>query len=445
MITSSPSKTFGKYHLKKTVRFGALNSTAAASSPFWVQLHKNELLNRFAIDTLGYSSWSVIIARNKYERLENALDWGGWLLAGLALPYVIERGVNRLYHSKLAKKFKHRGVIKNVKNKQTLLSMPFQWLDKTAKKQLNNKSGKAAAVYGIKNFKKMTPKLANAVMWGKLLILWIDLLLLAGKNQGYAWVKNWLTEKLSGKKGFSGEFKYASNDYLKQQSQKYEQSKKKRKIISLSIGFGGALLFPLALLAVLKIKGKSSASKWLKNKVKAFNYTDAIFMSKWVLLVSNLTNWAPATILSSRDKHEMREKITKMLVFDALFFLGDDLISGVTAKLLSKNKKLETVIVKKGKTLGLPRLVPLHEVYQKTGFNKKSLAYRLARNSFITGLLGTAAALGIAMPLLNFYFTKKKVLKEQNAGKIGVDLTLYNRPLKRKQVFNSYLKQLKAI
>ncbi|MBX2860521.1 MAG: hypothetical protein KTR14_04760 [Vampirovibrio sp.] len=409
-------------HPTPETRFGVGGPVSSSVMPFSVKINENQLLNRFVIDTLGYSSWSVIIARNNFERLENALDWAGWLSAGLVIPYVVERGVNRFYHSKyLAKKYGNAGIIKNAANRNTLLSMPFEWLDKakhsnTLARLTQGKSRKKAEQFGLTHFKHLTPDLAKSILWGKLLIVWIDLLLLASKNQGYAWIKNWVTEELSGQKGFSGEFKYANKEYLESQSAGYEKTKDLRKIASLSIGFGGALLFPLALLGVLRSKKTKGAMGWLKERVKAFNYTDAIFMSKWVLLSSNLTNWAPATILSSRDKHEMREKITRMLAFDFFFFFGDDLISGVAAKVLQRKHKLDAAIVRKGKWTGLPRAIPLHEVYAQVE-DKTSMAYKLARRSFWIGLLGTAAALGVTMPLLNFWFTKKKVMAEQGQMK----------------------------
>ncbi len=414
------SLPFADNHQKAAVR---PRFSGEGRLPFSVLLHQNELLNRFVIDTLGYSSWSVIIARNDYERMENGLDWAGWLLAGLALPYVIERGVNRWAQNRLHKKHKHLGVLKKVKNRNTLLSMPYQWLDATSSK-LKTMTGKESLQYGVKNLAKLTPKVLQAALMGKLLMMWIDLLLLAGKNQGYAWVKNWMTEKLSGKKGFSGEFNYANQAYLDKQTQAYQTSKQRRKAWSFGIGFGGALLFPLLMLGVLKSKKATGVMGALKKKVKAFNYSDAIFMSKWVLLVSNLTNWAPATILSSRDKHERREKITKMIAFDTLFFLGDDFIAGIAAKVLQGKKKLDTNIVRTGKWLKLPRAVPLDEVFRAVGKDKANKAYKLARKSFWIGILGTAAALGVTMPLLNFWYTKKKVMAEQAAFNIS-ELPLY--------------------
>jgi len=102
---------------------------------------------------------------------------------------------------------------------------------------------------------------------------------------------------------------------------------------------------------------------------------------------------------------------------DFFYFLGDEMISGLGALWLTRRflgRGLKTPLVSPQKGIwGTPAAVPLNEIWKAHG--EKSLAYRLARNNYWTGLIGTALLMGISTPLLNNWFTRKAVLKEQGA------------------------------
>ena len=72
--------------------------------PLTARLQQNELLSRCLIESGGDAVPSLIFSRNKFERIELLMDWLGWLIAGLVLPYVVVKPGARLLEKKLLKK-----------------------------------------------------------------------------------------------------------------------------------------------------------------------------------------------------------------------------------------------------------------------------------------------------------------------------------------------------
>jgi hypothetical protein len=154
------------------------------------------------------------------------------------------------------------------------------------------------------------------------------------------------------------------------------------------------------------------------------NYTDGIFMPKNVFFVHTLLNYNLSSILSSRDPHELREKIVKCLAFDFFYYLGDDLLAGQAAKWLQKTIKTPDVLSKVQRGfLGLKfrHQIPLEEVYnhslQQLGGQAqavvKSPFFKAAQTAWLIGLAGTTVGGGLAVPLLNNWFTYNSIKRQQ--------------------------------
>jgi hypothetical protein len=120
-------------------------------------------------------------------------------------------------------------------------------------------------------------------------------------------------------------------------------------------------------------------------------------------------------ILSSRDKHELRENIVKQAVMDFFYFVGDDLISGVVAKRLQKkySKQLKGIQLWRKGPWGIPLAAPYEQLFKTSQNPAQKLANQLSRKIFWSGLAGTALCLGIGLTLANNWYTKKRVLEEQ--------------------------------
>ncbi len=385
-----------------------------AAVPWDVQLARNQLMNRLFIESIGHFPWSLGLARNKYERIESALSIGSYLSIGIALPLLLESIFNKHYSKHLQQKY---GLLPQARP----LNMPFEMLEHNGLKKLWNSPNTARLrQFGIKSARQLTPQLVNAIRLAKTQIVFTDLMLLAAKGQFFWFAKNWLTEKLSGKKGFSGEFNYASEEYRAKKSENYEKNKKKRFLISTVLGFGSSIAFPILLWQTLKSKapvGKGIIGQF-KKLLPYFNYSNAIFMSKWLLFYETLFNYNLPKLMSSRDSHEFRENMVKGITFDFFYFFGDAIFSGFSAAHLQKKygKLLKGVsLAKTQNILGikLPVAVPYHTIFEQVGQNMSHPAFKLARKNFWWGMLATTACLSVTVPLINMWYTKQKVLKEQ--------------------------------
>lgn len=386
---------------------------------FTAALEQNQVLNRVVLDVFGWGGPGILFARNLYERIERALDIGSWLVAGVMFPLLLDRFVNQVYTQQLRQKYPKSFLPKRVTapNKLSPLGMPFEWLDKTAFRKQFGPLGTLLSKLKTVGLKTLPINMAKSVLRGKIFyILLADMLLMATKGQGYYWGKNVLTEFLTGKKGFVGEFNYAQDAYLKKKSQEYEASKKKRMIASLIIGYGSAIALPLLIRGLLlsPVKTGKGLLGQAKRLIPAFNYSNTIYMSKWVLGWHTFFNWNIPSMLSSRDSHEFRENTVRTSILLGIYMLGDDIITGMLAKGLNRyaSRKAKTPILSKTKgVFGMPTLMPLEEIMKKYG--KKSLAYKLGFYNFWLGIVGICVAINSLLPLLNNYYTKQKVLREQ--------------------------------
>lgn len=393
-------------------RFGA--------APWDVRLAQNQLLSRVAIESVGYIPWRIGLARNQFERLEILLNIGSYWLLGLALPIALESLFNKRFSARLIREH-------GLKAGSKPLSIPFELIEANAVAAMKTAPQQAfeqLAPYGFKTLKQFE-KLVPTIRKAKAGIMLADLLALAIKGQVYYFGKNWLTEKLSGKKGFSGVFSQASDEYLKLKSATYERQKKQRFLISSVLGFGSSLLLPALTLAALK--SPAAAGKGLLGKVKQLfpklNYHNTVYMSKWVLLWQSIFNYNLPKFLSTRDSNELRETLTRTLAFDFFFFVGDDIFSGLMAKALQHRHKaqLEGIDIYKsfrtvsilGRQLEIPAPVGFHKIFEKVGEHHP--AFRDARLAFWVGMAATSACLGVTLPLLNIWYTRKKVAEEQRA------------------------------
>ena len=191
---------------------------------------------------------------------------------------------------------------------------------------------------GITSRKQFSVPLRQAVIRAKLSLLAIDLTMLATKGVIFYYARNWLTENLSGQKGFSGVLNYSTSIYRENKAKIYDETKKKRLFIAASIGIISSLILPLALNALLKIPAKLSKGVIgrLKNLIPKFDYIDVIYMSKWTLLYSQLFHYNIPKLLFSRDNNELRENLVRTFIYDFFYFFGDNLFSGL---LYIQNKK----------------------------------------------------------------------------------------------------------
>jgi hypothetical protein len=267
------------------------------------------------------------------------------------------------------------------------------------------------------------PVFRHELQLGKIGIMFSGLGLMSAKGQLYSWSKNWVTEKLSGKKGFAGEFNDTSAQFREQETAGYYQQKRKRQLISIGCGLGAAVAFPAVVYGVLR--NKAGLNK-LKGVLPRFNYTDGIFMPKEVFIVHTLFNFNLPTLLSTRTLDEFREKFVRCAAFDFFYYLGDDLIAGKVGQFLERRHpelKGQLTEIKRG-FLGMKftHAKPLEAVYetarQHTGSLAQAVETPLYKNALVAwawGFAGTALGMGLAIPIINNIYTHHSVTKKQAA------------------------------
>ncbi|MEB3245174.1 MAG: hypothetical protein VKJ06_04215, partial [Vampirovibrionales bacterium] len=382
----------------------------------------------------GWGGGSIVFARNKYERIERALDLGAWWVIGLGTPLVLEKlFCAKLFNPKLAKQFPQWLSTLN-RSHITPLRMPLQLLDEAnwagALKETLKNPAMAHEIerWGFKSVSALKQAVASkafraAVRNGKLSLMLFDLGAMASKGQLYYWGKNWVTQKLSGQKGFVGEFNYTDEAFRKKEGTWFDKTKKVRMALSTGIGYASALAFPALMLGLLKSPVKAGAklgglkglTAGLKKLVPHFNYTDAVFMTRWVILWHNTFNWALPALLSARNGNELRENFVRTNLIDFFFFFGDGMLRSAGAGLLQKTKghQLEGPLLSKTeKALGkIPVARPLGELFEQYG--KHSQIYKVARGNLWASLGINAAVLSVISPLVNNWFTHHKVDQEK--------------------------------
>ncbi len=417
---------------------GSAKTNGTGVTPFSVVVEKNQVLSRFFVLLGGYIPADMLVARNALERAEKILDHSLWIVFGLAVPIVLERVFNRKYTKALRKEFGlppakakplpkgskliHKAVhVLEGEGKHSPLQLPFEWLTT----QHKNVQGKELSYISNQlqipqeKLKKLlsNKKFVGKVMRAKQVILFADLAFMALNGQLSVWAKNFVTAAKTGKEGFSGIMDYASDDYLKESSKDYEKNKKKRLMQSVGVAVWSAVSLPLIVKGLVKMPQKAlgGLGKHLKKAIPLFNYTDAVYMSRWVFLWYSLHNYVLGGALAARGKDERREHVVRALTLDFFFAVGDLAFVAAIAKGLQKvlgRKKLGGVdLLKQDKKRWVPK--HLGRILNEVGGNVKHPAYKWAKRNHWFSLALTTAMLGLSFPLLNIWYTKLKVGSEE--------------------------------
>ena len=408
-----------------------------APLPMGVRLDSNKFAGRIVLEGLGYFPLALITERNNYRRLELTFDFGYWLVAGFAISHCMDR----FYSANVSNAIREKHGLPALKGKEarqhSLVLLPFELVEqshslvKDAKgawtprgKELLKQASHQLQIAEPELEKLLNnPKFRRQLNWAKAGVAFFDLAILAIKGQTYPWISNWLTEKISKKKGFSGTFNYTTNEYRSKEATEYEKNKKRNQLISAALGFGAAAAVPLLLLMALE--GKGNLAKKMKSFLPNLNYAEAVYMPKPIFFVHTLFNYNLSTLFGCRSASEFREKLARCIGFDFFYYIGDEMIKGQVAKSLEwwkkkQGKQLETNITHDAKVFGKPmkHARSMSDVYHDLlakGFKDptKTKAYQHARTSCYTGIVGSGVAMGAVLPILTNLFTYKTVTEDQ--------------------------------
>src|SRR5215470_7107339 len=96
-LRSTTSPPIGPLPLRQADSARLLFQSPLQKPPWDVRLHRNQVWNRLFIETFGYYLWTILLSRNRFERLEKAGDLGCWLAIGVFLPLGLEKVFNGWY------------------------------------------------------------------------------------------------------------------------------------------------------------------------------------------------------------------------------------------------------------------------------------------------------------------------------------------------------------
>jgi len=431
-----------------------------AGEPWDVYISKNQVLSRLVVETLGSDPWILIFARNKYERYEKLFTTLCWLIVGLALPIGTQIGF-RNWQNKLIRQKYH------LPEKLSPLAVDFELLDRSRTsdaafvRELQRFTKKAGESVQFSNteIKELLPKvkaLRNRLLHTKVgVIMFLDLVFMGINGQVANWGKNIITKRLTGSESFSGSRKYADKAYQEKNNQHYQKSKNSRLIGSLAAGVFGVVAFPLLFYGMLKSKqpvGKGFLGQ-LKKMTPAFNYTDAVYMSRWLIAWHGFFNFVAPGWFAARDFNEFREHTTRNIALYFFFFFGDGIIGGLLGKAMqNKVKDIALFTNKKLGPIRIPWMVPPHQIQEQLKQNPtlkaetKALITKLTRLNFWASIVATALGLGVSTTLVNNWYTKRRVLKEQRAmAQQKQQVEAHLAPISQRYSFEQFVYTLPAL
>lgn len=415
MIKALKSKTLHKHSHQSTKNLKEKESQKPLSEG-WNKVEDfvsvNPVMGRVFIEIAGdgiNSLTSLALGRSPLFALENLLAPIIWASVGVTFPVFVINGLLVGKNSKFTTELKNSFAMQN----EQPLKTTFSKLDEHWLSTPENQTALIQEL-GLKNKADLMPTVRR-IRQGKLIAMITDMFTLAATSAGIYYLRNWLTWLLAGKKeGYSGEFTYATDAYVKQKAEEAKKNEAWRHKFGVIMGFVGNLSAPLLCWFILR----SPRSSGLKKFIPAMEYTDGIYLSRWLMVFHVLFNYNLKQIFAfARSINETLESIVKALGFDFLFFIGDDLIAGATAKYFQKKHKAELGDIELthkgplGTTLAKPMRTIEKEIESKHP-ELKELAQKLARYNFRSGLLATSALLGVFLSTVNALQTKSRIQNE---------------------------------
>lgn len=306
-------------------------------------IQSNATLNRALMEVFGIEVPFTIMGNNKDERIERAIRANLFVLASFIAPVVSMPLINKIFLKKEGldlKKDKHLlQVSKEYLAEEGKLKDGFE---NTAKdfveqfKRTKKPIHKEIADY-LEDAKKLFPDmkgLRNRLAKTHKNIFLTDFLIASLCAISIPWVSNFITEKRTNRVGYVGEFKIAGKDYTDKMAEKHESGKKTKIAISFAlpilVGLGLSNKLHNAMMHSEDKLGKFG--KYLKKNINAFDYKNAIYMSRMGYMAVMVAGDLPAYMLACRDKHELKMRTTAWTFMLAMLFGGDYALNNIVGR-----------------------------------------------------------------------------------------------------------------
>lgn len=396
-------------------------------------IQTNMVLNKGLLEIGGIAVPNTIMANNKTEARERAEREGLFFALAFLAPFVFLPAFNKgfLKLNKISDNM-HGCDDKIMHMSKKYLTKDGRYLEEGMSKLLNTFKDKKNYSEISSSFSNILKKFPDREVLRKKLInthsqvLISDFIVSGLMISSIPWLSNLITKIKTGKAGFSAKFKMVDEQTLNEDAKKHEQTKyKKLGVITGSILLSGIGLY-LGLKKGMLAGNSSKVGNFIKKHSAKFDYKDGIFMSRTILLLITLCADTPSTILSSRDKEEVKYNTIKNLTLNGIFFGGDIILNNLAARMLDKTmgtKLLDTSKVEKKNTF-LNRITCPLKTFKEIDENKLKLDEQTLRKTKKAGVgmfwgnfIVLCGILGFGLPYMLNKILKQDVAREKDKNK----------------------------
>ncbi|OGI03987.1 MAG: hypothetical protein A2Y25_01150 [Candidatus Melainabacteria bacterium GWF2_37_15] len=362
-------------------------------------------MNRAVLGVFGFSIPYALNANNKTEAKERILDCSLYMTIAYGSPALLLPLINKTV-------LRRAGIIKNFKDKGVeIVRVSKGYLTENAPKMIKGIKEKGEEL-GLEkefneilaNFKGKEETLRKTLIKCHKNIAAADFIFTNCGIASIPWIVNEFTERTTGRKGYSGEFKMADKNYTDKQSEKHEKNKWKKMALSYALAITPSIVLPGVLAkAMLKNPAKlKGVSKWLNKNAQNFDYKDGKYMSMLTFAAMWITGEFPTYLLACRNKHELKYKSVAFPILGSFFFVGDRLLNNIFGRTIDRFKKTQIMNNKEYKNAGFWKklwmpMKSLNDIKKLPGdLGVKSLKY--ATGTYWGNLAINAALLGVLLP-----------------------------------------------
>lgn len=409
-------------------------------------VQKYTLLNRGLIDIGGCAIPQAIMSNNKDEAIERCSMSMIYFMISILMPLALLPIFNKRFLAK-------NNIVSNFKNNEKriievskkFLTKDGKYLEEGVRKTADmllryaKDSGNSKKIESAKtiaqDFENVLSRFPDKeVLRQKLLnahekIYHYDFLSTSLLWCLTPWTATEITERRTHKKGFSATFNMGDVN-SKINEKEYNRKKRNKLIATFLVATIPAFIIPKLLMKGIGMKsdGLSAVNGLIKKAVKKlkenaanFDYDSGVSMSKTIFALMWAVCDYPATLISSRDKNELRDRSIRSGALFAMFFGGDFMLNNIFGRMLDKfagtqlmNKKNISPNAGFFKRF---KLMPksLQELADMSNLGTKALNKNktLGASLYWFSLLANMGLIGFALPAILNGILKKSVQKNQ--------------------------------
>lgn len=296
-------------------------------------VQNNTLLNRGLVDIGGCAIPQALMSNNRDEAIERATMSAFYFSLSFFTPFFLLPLFNK-------KALSSQGIVKDFSNKEKkIMQVSKKYLTKGADYLVEGIREKGKELKCEKDFENILNRFTDKNDLHKKLskaheiVFRNDFLSTAWMWCSVPYIATGITEKRTNKKGFSASFDLT--DQSKVDENKYKRDKRNKLITSALIATIPPILAPKYIMR--GITGKNNSL--LKKYASEFDYSKGMFMSKSIFaLMWGLCDY-PSSLVSSRDKNELKDRAIRLGALFVMFFGGDFAMNNIFGRIADKFAK----------------------------------------------------------------------------------------------------------